>query len=53
MARGDGVNDFIRNLMRKLFTDNYMSTKTLTKMEKAHQTAIIGQFIFLFLNFIA
>ena len=31
--------------MRKLFTEEYLATKTFTKMEKYHQTAIIGYYL--------
>jgi len=49
MSMGVTINDFIRSLMRKLFTEEYLATKTFTKMEKYHQIAIIGcYFICLF-----
>ena len=39
------VNAFISALMHKLFTEEYLATKTVTKMENAHRMAIIGNLI--------
>ena len=36
------VNAFISALMHKLFTEEYLATKTVTKMENAHRMVIIG-----------
>ena len=33
---------FVRNLMRKMFTEEYLSTKTLSQMDMNQRTAIIG-----------
>lgn len=42
------ATDFIRKITRKLFTEHSLATKSITKMEKAHQTAINGIYIFCF-----
>jgi hypothetical protein len=52
MAKNLDASAFVRSLMRKIFTDDYLSTKSFTKMECEHQTAIIDMLIYLFVFFV-
>ena len=48
LAEKNTVNMFIRTLMRKLFSDDYLATKSCSLMEKKHHDAITGIFYYSF-----
>ena len=44
LASGADASGFVSILMRKLFTEDYLSTKSFNKMEKEYQDAIFGNY---------